>query len=475
MRLRQISTSIRTRITLWNLAIPTLAMTIFLLSTQVFLWRQLNSELKATLIEESDEVARFFLKQATDGHFVWRGHQENSKQVYWIAVSHLDGVLIFRNFTQIDFTLPPITSLEQPRTFHTLSLPDGKKLLLIQEIRQIDNTSVVIRVGRTTDHLMEEMWHFFLLQAAGFPFVLLLTWVGGYFAAGRVLAPLQKIVLRMQAITAENLHERLPVEDNVDELGHLSLTFNHLLEKLEHSFTQMRQFTGDASHELRTPLAAMHSVGETAIREPLSAQGYQEAIASMLEECDRMGQLVSNLLALARADSDQVKAAREILDLGEVVREEIARIEILAEEKEQIIELTILKACPVSLDRSIFRQAFANILHNAIQYAPEKTTIQILVEDKSQDCQVCISDKGPGIAPEHQTRIFDRFYRVDKVRTRKTGSSGLGLAIADWAVRFHGGHIKLTSAVGQGSTFCIVLPYHKQLAASSAWGASQTS
>lgn len=460
MTLRRITQSIRTRITLWHLGVLVLTLGAYILSTQMFLWHQLTVELKTNLQEEAEEVVNLFLKLAPDGHFVWRGHQESTKQSYWVAASHLDGVLIYRNFTQTDFSLPPtpLTPVDRTRTFHTLRLTDGRKLLMIQEIRQIGGVDVVIRVGRTTEHFAEEMRHLLLVQALCLPLVLLLAWAGGYFMAGRVLSPLQKIIARMKTISADRLHERLPVENVNDELGHLSLTFNHLLGKLDHSFTQMRQFTDDASHELRTPLSAMHSVGEMALRTSMSIPEYQETIASMLEEVDKMSRLVNDLLALARSDSEMIKPVLAQLELGGVIKDETARLEVLAEEKNQGLSLTIRQACPVCIDRNIFRQAFANILYNAIQYTPDHGTIEILVDKDQNGCFVEISDSGPGIALEHQERIFDRFYRVDKVRSRDTGSSGLGLAIAKWAVAINNGYIELASTPGKGSTFRICLP-----------------
>lgn len=460
MSLRHITHSIRTRITLWNLGVLIVTLAVYILTVQIFLWHQLTSELQTNLQEEAEEVAKLFLKRSADGHFVWRGHQESTKQVYWIGVSHLDGVLIYRNFPRADFTLPavPSPSADQSRSIHTLPLPDGGKLLMLQEIRRIDGVDVVIRVGRTTSHLIEEMWNLLLLQALGFPLVLLFAWAGGYFVAGRVLSPLQKIITQMQTITADRLNERLPVKNADDELGYLSTTFNQLLGKLDHSFTLMRQFTGDASHELRTPLSAMHSVGEAALRSPLSVQDYQETIASMLEEVDKMSCLVTDLLALTRADSNQATSILEELELGTVVQEETARLCVLAEDKGQNLKVTIDHPCPVRLDKNSFRQAFANILHNAIQYSPPSTVIEIRVDKSPAGCFVEIADAGPGIAPEHQQHIFDRFYRVDKVRSRNTGGSGLGLAIALGAIESQGGRIELTSTIGKGSVFRIFLP-----------------
>jgi heavy metal sensor kinase len=460
MNLRLRTRSIRTRITLWHLVVLILTIGAYVLSTQISLWHQLTAELKADLKEEVEEIATLFLQPDPDGNLVWKENQDIIEDEYRISVSRLDGFPIFQNFATTAFSLPPVSaqSNDQGVEFHTLRLHDDEKLLIAQEIRKVKGVNVVIRVGRVTTFMFKEMRHLLLVQALCFPLVLLLAWAGGYFIAGRVLQPLQKIIARMKTLSAERLHEQLPVENPSDELGHLSITFNHLLGQLNHSFTQMRQFTGDASHELRTPLSAMHSVGEAALRTPMNVDEYKNTISSMLEEVDKMSRLVSDLLALTRADSGVVKLELERWELGEIVKEEMTRLEVLAEEKNQELSLTVKDACPVCLDRGIFRQAFANILFNAIHYSPDATLIQIVVDKASADCFVEITDSGPGIAPEHQTRVFDRFYRVDKVRSRDTGGSGLGLAIARWAVEIHGGHIELTSAVGKGSSFRIYLP-----------------
>lgn len=460
MNLRLRAQSIRSRITLWHLWVLVFTLGAYVFSTQITLWHMLTAEIKADLEEEVEEIATLFLQPGPDGNIVWQENQEIIEDEYRIAVLRLDGLPIFQNFTMAGFNLPPVLAMSNDPAveFHTLRLPDDEKLLVAQAIRNVNGVNVVIRVGRNTSFFFQEMRHLLLVQALCFPLVLLLAWAGGYFVAGRVLQPLQQIIARMKTLSAERLHEKLVVENPHDELGHLAITFNHLLAQLNHSFTQMRQFTGDASHELRTPLTAMRSVGEAALRAPLTTDEYKETIASMLEEVEKMGSLVGELLTLARADSGTIKPDLKKENLGEVVSEEMTRLEVLAEEKQQNLSLTVKNDCPVCLDRSVFRQAFANILFNAIQYSPELANITVLVDQAGKECLVEITDSGPGIAPEHQARIFDRFYRVDKVRSRKNGGSGLGLAIAQWAVEIHGGRIELASRVGHGSTFRVYLP-----------------
>lgn len=462
MKLSHFVKSIRARITLWHLVVLVLTLILFMFFSQMFLWHQLTIELKGSLRDDV-EVVESSLQAGTGGKIAWAGHREDLRgQERWIEVSRLDGETIFRNksLAETFASLKPDSLVLHAKTFHSLRLDEGTELLVIQEVHQVAGERLLITVGRSKDRLWGEMGHLFLVQGFMFPLAVLLAWLGGYFVAGRALSPLKKIISRMNAISAERLDDRLPVENPEDELGQLSLAFNDLLSKLDQSFGQMKQFTADASHELRTPLSSIRSVGEMALRTEQSKAGYQETIASMLEEVERMARLVNDLLALARADST-VAPALELQDLGEVVTDEVSRLEVLAEEKGQSLSLEIDQPCPVRLDRRIFRQAFGNLLHNAIKYTPEGKGIRIVVGAGDGGCFVDIADSGPGIGPEHQAQVFDRFYRVDKVRSRETGGSGLGLAIAKRAVSIHGGRIELHSEPGHGCTFRIWLPGEK--------------
>ena len=461
MKLRTVLNSVRTRITLWHLSVLVLTLLIYMGCSMGFLWHQLNMELRESLRDDV-EVMETFL-QPSEGRVVWTGHEEHQgREQRWVEIRSQAGDLIYRNFSMVEAfaALSPLQELHK-KTFHSLRLVNGPNLLVMQEIHQVGGARVAIVVGRSKDRLFSEMWHLLMIQVLLLPLVILLASAGGYFVAGRVLVPLKKIVARMQAISADRLDERLPVGNPEDELGQLSITFNELLVKLDCSFRQMRQFTADASHELRTPLSALRSVGEMALRHPRNEAAYQETIASMLEEVEKMTRLVTDLLALARSDSGIFSPAFEKTDLGVVVNDEVALLKILAEEKAQRLSIDVEQPCSVLLDRAIFRQAISNILHNAIQYTPVGKEIRVVVGKDPEGCYVEISDAGPGIAPEHRDRVFDRFYRVDKVRSRETGGAGLGLAIATRAVAVHGGHIDLSSRPGRGSTFRIRIPEDK--------------
>ena len=294
-------------------------------------------------------------------------------------------------------------------------------------------------------------------MGAGLPVAVAIAGVGGYFLARRVLAPVGRMVDRARTITAERLGERLPVENPADELGQLAAVFNDAFARLERSFEQLRRFTADASHELRTPLTAMRSVGEVGLREHRDAAAYREIIGSMLEETDRLGRLVEGLLTLSRADGGNVSLKREAVDLAELARDVAGHLGVLAEEKRQSFAVQASGPVPAWVDRVVIRQALINLVDNAIKYTPPGGSVGIVVRDGGPGPTVEVTDTGSGIPPEHRDRVFDRFYRIDKARSRDLGGAGLGLAIARWAVEAHGGRIDLESVEGRGSTFRISL------------------
>jgi len=261
-----------------------------------------------------------------------------------------------------------------------------------------------------------------------------------------------------ERLTADNLGDRLPVENPEDELGHLARVFNLSLARIEESFVRLRRFTADASHELRTPLTAIRAVGEVALQDHQEPERYREAIGSMLEEVDRLSRLVGSLLFLSRAEAGPV-LSRQNLGLLDLARESAALIEILAQEKGQRLEVRGDRDLRADVDALILRQALINLIDNAIKYSPRGSSIRIDVRaDRAHEAIVEVADEGPGIAEPHRSHVFDRFYRVDKSRSREQGGAGLGLSIALWAVKAHGGRIEVQSEEGKGSTFRIALP-----------------
>jgi len=290
------------------------------------------------------------------------------------------------------------------------------------------------------------------------PLVLLASLGGGYFFAGRVLAPIGAMAHKAREITADKLSDRLPVQDPSDEFGHLATVFNDTFEHLDAYFERLRRFTADASHELRTPLAVIRCVGENALQKAGSSAQYENAIGSMLEETDSLMRLLDGLLMLTRAEAGQLALQPEQIDLAALALDVVNCLRVLAEEKQQHLCFDSGPPVYVMADRATLRQALINLLSNAIRYTPECGEISIhLVRSNAGMHVIEIRDNGPGIAQEHQSKIFERFYRIDQDRSRETGGAGLGLAIARWMIALNSGSITLESEERKGSIFRITL------------------
>ncbi len=284
----------------------------------------------------------------------------------------------------------------------------------------------------------------------------ILLGVAGYFIAGRVLAPIKAMVKQTRLLSAKTLTERLPGANPHDELGQLATALNARLDQLEHAFAELQRFAADASHELRTPLTAMRAVGEVALREPNPAL-LHDAVGSMLEEVRRMNQLIDRLLLLERTDDDEMPARLEAGLVRPALTEVSDSLGLVAEEKQQRIEVDCPDHLLAVFDPALLRLALMNLTQNAIRYSPAGKPIRLRAAAGEDAVVIDVADEGPGIAPEHHRRIFERFYRVDKARSRAEGGVGLGLAIVKWSVERMGGAVELQSEVGRGSVFRVRL------------------
>ena len=293
--------------------------------------------------------------------------------------------------------------------------------------------------------------------------LILLGGVGlGYVLSDRSLRPLEGMVDELEAITdGKSLHRRLAIPGQADELARLAGTMNRMLARLEESFASLRRFTADASHELKTPLMVLRAGVERAMRNPRTPTAALRSLEEVLEEIHRMSEMVENLLTLARADEGQVVLSVQPLDLRDLVGEAGETAGILGEETEIAVRLE-LPHYPVivPVDRSRIRQLLLNLVTNAIKYTPPRGKVSLGLVDRGETAAIVVGDNGIGMPATDLPHIFDRFYRVDHVRSR-TGArpgTGLGLAITRWVAEAHGGTITVQSRLGRGTVFTVTLP-----------------
>lgn len=455
-----------TRLALSYVLLIVCAMVLFTGGTAAVLFFQMRAQLASYAVQDIETVEG--LLSVTPGGQLhvredYHNHPE-SKQLleHFFEVRAMDGTLLYRNERLGALSLGGV-----PRpgegvggySQRSAMLADGTRVVTVSRRHTVDGHTVLIRLA----HSEEPVWHALrqLLIAAGlvFPLMIGAAVYAGHRVSQRILAPVQNIASQAERITSSRLHERIPVYGTGDELDHLAEVFNQTLTRLDESFRQLRQFTSDASHELRTPLAAIRAIGEVGLERQGSAQDYRELVGSMLEEVNRLTRLVDDLLMISRGDAGAIRLSRSRVGLLELARDTAALLEPLAEEKQQTLKVAGDQEAVVDGDPVFLRQALVNVVHNAIKYSPPHAATSLRIE-REGDRQVSISvtDAGPGIAPEHAERIFDRFYRIDTGRSREAGGFGLGLSIAQWAIQSHNGTIRVSSAPGKGSTFRITLP-----------------
>jgi heavy metal sensor kinase len=280
--------------------------------------------------------------------------------------------------------------------------------------------------------------------------------VGGWFLARRALAPVDAMVETARKIEAEDLSRRIETAGGDDELERLAAVLNDMLSRLERSFTTVRHFSADAAHELRTPLTILKGELEVALRS-LPADGeYSRVLTSCLEEVERLRTLVEDLLFLARSDSGNIRVPQIPVNLAEVLEDVSPALLALAETAEVSCSIAPASALWVQGNAPLLFRVIFNLGENAIKYTPAGGNIVIALSEHDNEATLEVKDTGPGIAPEEQTHIFDRFYRSDRARSR--GGTGLGLALVRSIVQLHNGRITVTSAAGQGSCFRVALP-----------------
>jgi heavy metal sensor kinase len=274
----------------------------------------------------------------------------------------------------------------------------------------------------------------------------------------RALSPVDKIAASAERISSQNLSERLPVAQTGDELERLSIALNHMVERLDQAFQYSRRFVADASHELRTPLTVLRGEIESVVQEPRLPAEWRERMGSALEEVERLANIVEGLFAISRLDAGEAQAEWVRFDLGQLAAATTDQMFLLAEDKKIALACTAPKGVWVEGDRARLKQVVVNLLDNAIKYTAEGGEIALTVSTIDSKAVLEVVDNGIGIPPEALPRIFDRFYRVDKARSRDLGGAGLGLSIVKSICTAHHGRVEASSTPGQGSRFRVELP-----------------
>jgi len=332
---------------------------------------------------------------------------------------------------------------------------DDQLRFLVTPVRVGPQSGDVLIVAESLEPSVRTLAEARALLASCGALALLLAVGGAALLTGRSLAPISRLTQVAATIAATgHYHERIPALQRQDEIGQLSATINDLIATVEWAIEQQRQFLADTSHELRSPLTVVLA-NLNLLGRDLAQHERDLSVREAAAEAQRMRRLVNDLLLLARSDSAQVIAHAPVrLD---VLVEKTAVMAVRQAHDHPIC--THVEAGVIVIgDQERLTQLLLNLLENATHHTPPGTMVEVCLSRSDGIARLAVADSGPGIAQAHLARIWDRFYRVDKARSRSFGGSGLGLAIVKYIAEAHGGRVEVASGEGQGTTFTIMLP-----------------
>jgi len=431
---------------------------------------QLLKEIDRFLLDETNEMERVLHREASQTKFLMEFEDEVMSRRYYpffFQILNAEGepLYISKELRKIGYvsdhqvlinakegkeTREYIHSRGRRTPFRVISTPlyrEGKLTYIVQ-------------LGTHLHFLRKSLSGFKGNILAAIPIMLVLGSLGGWMLARKSLAPIGYITSKTQTITSQNLGERLTPRGTNDEMDDLIRTINGMIGRLEESFKRMAEFTADASHELKTPLCAMRGEAEVLLSKARASEEYQEALVHFLEQFDHLNQMISDLILLSKFDSSQVELSMAPLRLDLLIEEICSLFQVLAEQRGLVLEMEKGQEVTVAGDKARLQQLFTNLIDNAIKYTSEGS-IRVFIEKDRETAMVKVRDTGIGIPQQEQGKIFKRFYRVDKSRSRETGGVGLGLNIAEWIVNAHHGRIAVESESNRGSTFTVYLPLSK--------------
>ncbi|MEC4982745.1 MAG: ATP-binding protein [Oscillatoria sp. PMC 1068.18] len=454
--------TLRVRLTAWYILL--LALTLVLFCSYLYL------QLEQSLLAQLDSTLQVTVSQTLDRLIEKNGHPGFKKTAADpLAQADLAVRLIddqgkvwdgFGNYEILPSGLP-ITS-----GYINLSRGDRTWRIYTQSLPNFESDRVWLQVAESLEPVYQASEHLLALMWLGFPLILLIAGLGGLFLADRALRPIDRIIRTAQVISANDFTKRINYLGATDEVSRLAMTIDQMLDRLEVAFERERRFTADAAHELRTPLTVIKGRIEVTRSRDRTATEYEKTLHDLEHEADRLIRLTNGLLFLARLESQQRHPSfLQLVDLSNLLSALSEQMQPLAEVQQ--IEL-LEKVAPNLFIRGnpdYLTNLFLNLLDNAFKYTPKGGTVTVEAFQTGEQISIAVKDTGIGIDRQHLISLFDRFYRVEEARSRRTGGAGLGLAIAQQIARLHDATLTVQSQPQQGTTFYLILPKsHQKLA-----------
>jgi heavy metal sensor kinase len=455
--------SIGVRLTLWYLVIFALGEVVFGVGMWFILRDSVFDMVDDDIETQVDDLSHLLATQANDVSVSTL--QALMKEAYgsehwgdYLAIYTGDGQTLYQSvFLQSNSLLMAPQAVQ--KTIYTSREIRGQHFRFTFQRFSSKGRTYVVEAGLPADDAFGTLRLFRSYLFLFAPLLLLIAAGGGYWISRRALAPVDALVRTARDVSGTNLSTRLEKLQTGDELQRLSDTLNEMLDRIEAAFSRVTQFTADASHELRTPVSLIRTEAELSLRRSRSQTEYQDSLRHILLESERTTALIEQLLSLARADSGRETLQVQPVDLSTVLQG-------VADAWKQVAAIRDLRFSTnlphsdawVAGDENLLRRVADILLDNAFKYTLASGSVSLSLEAHEHSAAITIQDSGIGIPQDEQAKIFERFYRVDKSRTRAQGGNGLGLSIAQWIVSQHHGSIAVESRPGEGSIFRVELP-----------------
>ncbi len=451
---------IRLRLTLWYCAMFAAAAVLLSVSSWWMLRRSLIATEYHELQERAEDVQLLLKEIGPDARLDFL--RQKFDEIYqvkddgkYLQVIDQDGNWIFRSKRMIDEGLRPAAPVDVPPLGTTVEFHQGTRYVrALTYAIKVNGRAYSVQTGIALNKSMVLLTEFGTRLLLLTPAVLLLAAIGGHFMSRKALEPVAAIATEARRINDRNLDIRLPISPTKDEISQLSETLNQMLERVESGVRSIRDFTANAAHELRTPLALIRTEVEVALSRPRENDEYREACEQVQVEAVRMTVLIDSMLMLARVDAGTEALRFETLDANRMVHQVAEKWKTAM--RAALLDFTVATdrdALFVLADSNSLQRLLTILLDNAARYTPPGGSVTLKVSCEHGKAIFSVRDTGIGIAREHHSRVFERFYRIDRARGGGARGSGLGLALAKCIVEKHGTELLLESAVGKGTLF----------------------
>ncbi len=458
--------SIKARIIVFYLAILLVTLSIMGIILYLGLSRVVYSAVDSTLLSRAKALATLVREDGGEAEFnfsddvMWEYNSPKSKHFFQIRLP--DGTTLEKSASLGKRELP-YKSGNSSIEYRNIRLDDEPARQINFPIRREGEKKrgervIVVQCAEEIDERIEMLDTFGLVLAGSILFIMIISASGGFLIARKAMQPVKAISETINRISETNLSERIAEENIPEELKGIASSFNRVFAGLEGAFNRQRQFVADASHELKTPLAVILTQAEVSLRRERRPDEYKTALAGIADAAKMMSLIIEKLLQLARLHSDKFSLRREKTPLNEILETSLKLLRPLADRKGIVVHMPEENTYSVYGDREALQEAFVNIIENAIRYNVPGGRITISLKKEGGFIVAKIADTGVGIPKEDLGKVFDRFYRVDKSRSRESGGIGLGLSIVREIVTLHGGRIEIKSRINEGSVVSVYLP-----------------